>query len=313
VAPLKRQSESGQEIIYGVNLPRDEANLRSSYNVQNQEDQTPPVELIITEMGMGKVLSKTGKALSKTSQPALAVDNPSSVPKTPRAFSLPDSDRITKVIVLRGGTLVISTVSSTRNGHFNHLISTVGTTSTVTSATNLQFTPKKVLGFESSSLTVESLLNLPKNQILCLVGTEGIPPFTFRMLDFRTGEIYSGEDLGLPTLSPNSRFSNLCQDQKGNIFATKMDSEGIPILISMNLQERAIVTGKAKMNRLIPLTFEGSPLFNDVKDLNFSSSGQLHALAADKSGNNALFAVDMKTGKMELVSNFAAEKFAFSL
>jgi hypothetical protein len=79
------------------------------------------------------------------------------------------------------------------------------------------------------------------------------------------------------------------------------------------LQEKAIVTGKVKINRLSPLTFEGRPLFNDVKDLNFSSSGQLYALAADKSGkNNALFTVDVKTGKMLLVRNFAAEKFAFS-
>jgi hypothetical protein len=309
VTPLKRQSESGQEIIYGVNLPRDEANLRSSSNAQNREDQTPPVELNTAELS-------TGKVLYKTSQPALAVDNPSSVPKTPRAFSLPDSDRITKVIVLGDKTVVISTVSSTRNGYFNHLISVVG------SATKPQFkakkvldlerTNQKVLGFESSSVTVESLLSLPKNQILCLVGTEGIPPFTFRMLDFRTGKIYSGEDLGLPTLSPNSRFSNLCQDQKGNIFATEMGSEGSPTLISMNLQERAIVTGKAKIKRLTPLTFEGSPLFNDVKDLNFSSSGQLHALSADKNGNNALFMVDVKTGRMELVSPFASEKFVFS-
>jgi hypothetical protein len=297
---LAQNSNPNQEIIYEVNLPRDEANLRSSSNTQNWEDQTPPVELSTAELA-------TGKALSKTNQPALSVDNPSFLRKKPRAFFLPDSDRITKVIVLGDKTLVISTVSSTRNGHFNHLIFAVG------SATKPQFRAKKVLDLKGSDQTVESILSLPNNQLLCLLGTEGIPPFAMTTLDSRTGKILS-DNLALPALPPTHRFANLCQAPNGNIFATEIDSEGIPILIWMNLQEKAIITGKVKINRLAPLTFEGSPLFNDVKDLNFSSSGQLYALATDNSGkNNALFAVDIKTGRMELVRNFAAEKFAFSI
>jgi hypothetical protein len=296
---LAQKSAPSQEILYGVNLPSDEANLRNSPNAQNREDQTPPVELSTTE-------TATGKVLSKTNQSSQSVDNPSFTRKKPRAFFLPDSDRITKMIVLGDKTLVISTVSSTKNGHFNHLIFAVG------SATKPQFKAKKILDLKDSNQTVESILSLPNNQLLCLLGNEGIPPFAMTKLDSRTGKILS-DNLALPTLPPTHRFANLCQDPNGNIFATEIDSEGVPILISVNLQERAIITGQAKINRLAPLTFEGSPLFNDVKDLNFSSSGQLHALAADKSGNNALFMVDVKTGQMVLVRNFAAEKFAFSL
>jgi hypothetical protein len=160
---LAQKSEPSREILYGVNL-------LSASNAQNREDQTPSVELNVAELA-------TGRILSKANVPVLSVNNLSPTPKTPRAFFLPDYDRITKVIVLGDGTIVISTVSSTRNGHFNHFISTVGLTSTVESVTNAKFTAQKVLGFERSSQTVESLLSLPKNQLLSLVGSEGIPPF----------------------------------------------------------------------------------------------------------------------------------------
>ena len=204
-------------------------------------------------------------------------------------------------------TLVISSASHTKNGHFNHLLFAAG------SATNPKFKAKKVRDLKNSNQTIESILNLPNNQLLCLLGTEGIPPFSMVTLDPRTGKILSN-DLALPTLTPTNRFANICQGPNGNIFATEIGSEGSPILIWINLQERSTITGKVKINRLGLLTFEGSPLFNDVKDLNFSSSGQLYAVATDKTGkNDALFTVDVETGKMGLVRNFEAEKFAFSL
>lgn len=296
---LAQNSNPSQEILYAVNF-LSAPNALSAANAQNREDQTPPVELSTAELA-------TGKVLSKINQPALSVDNPSFLKKKPRAFFLPDSDRITKVIVLADKTVVISTVSSTRNGYFNHLLFAVG------GATNPQFKAKKILDLKGSNQTVESILSLPNNQLLCLLGTEGIPPFALTTLDPRTGKILS-DNLDLPTLPATNRYANLCQDLNGNIFATEIGSEGSPNLIWMNLQEKAIITGKVKINRLDLLTFEGSPLFNDVKDLNFSTSGQLHALASDNSGkNNALFTVDVATGKMGLVRNFAAEKFAFSI
>ncbi|MBD2517987.1 hypothetical protein H6G93_24000 [Nostoc sp. FACHB-973] len=290
---LAQKTELNEGILYGVNL-------LSTSNTANREDNTPGVELSTVDLATGKILSKLNRL-------SLFVENPLSVPKRPRAFFFNDSNRITKAIVLKNGTVVISTVSSTRNGHFNHLIFTVG------SSTVPVFRGKKVLGFKKSNQTVESLLGLPNNQLLCLVGTEGVPPFSMRTLDFTTGQILARDDLALPELPPTHRFANLCQDPKGNIFATEIGSEGIPCLISMNLQEKAIVTGKLKINRLTPLSFEGRPLSSDVKDLTFSASGQLYALAADKTRkSNAVFKVDVKTGKMTLVRNLAAQKFTFS-
>lgn len=291
---IAQNSGRSQEVLYGVNL------LQAS-DAQNREDQNPPVELNVAELA-------TGTVLSKTNVPAQSVDNRSPVSKKSRAFFVSDSDRITKAIVLRDGTFAISTVSNTRNGYFNHLILSVGR------ANNSQFRARKVRGLEKSNQTIESLLSLANDRLLCLVGTEGVPPFTFKILDSKTGQILSDDELALPPLPLNHRFANLCQDSKGNIFATETGSEGIPVLISMNLQEKAIVTGKVKINRLTPLNFEGRALVNDVKDLAFSSSGQLYALATENSGkNNALFAVDVKTGRINLLRNFATEKFAFSL
>jgi hypothetical protein len=297
---LAQRSGLRKEIIYGVNP-------QSASKDENREDQTPPVELSVADLA-------TGKIISKANLPVLFVDNPSPVSKKSRAFFLPDSNRATKMVVLGDGSVVTSTVSSTRNGYFNHIIFTVGLSSIVGNARNLQSRAKKVLDLKRFNQTIESLLSLANNQFLCLVGTEGIPPFTMITLDSITGKISSRNELDLPPLPPNHRFANLCQDQKGTIFATETGSEGVPILISMNLQEKAMITGKVKINRLTPLSFEGRPLINDVKDLNFSPSGELYALAAPNGGkDNALFRVDVKTGKMGLVSKFAAEKFAFSV
>lgn len=294
----RAQESEPNQILYGVNL-------LSTSDIQNREDQTPPVELSIANLAEEKVISKVNV-------PVLFVNNPLSVPKTPRAFFLPDSNRITKVIVLGDGNIVISAVSSTKNGNFNHLISISGLTAIGDNVTNAQFTAQKVLDFETARQTVESILSLSNNQLLFLVGTDGIPPFAFRTLDLRTSKILSDDDLSLPPLPLNHRFANLCQDPKGNIFATETGPEGIPILISMNLQEKAILTGKVKIERLTPLNFEGRPLINDVKDLNFSPSGQLYALVADRRRkNNSLFTVDVKTGRMRLVREFPFEKFAF--
>ncbi|TFI52423.1 hypothetical protein BLD44_020980 [Mastigocladus laminosus UU774] len=291
---VAQNNGKSEEVLYGVNLP-------STAKALNREDQTPPVELGTSEM-------ETGRVVSRSNVPVQSVDNPSSVRKKSRAFFTGDSDRVTKLTAVGDGNLVISTVSSTRNGYFNHLIYTVG------GARNPQFRAKKVLDLEAANQTIESLLSLPKDQLLCLVGTEGIPPFTFRTIDSRSGKILSADDLALPPLSPNYRFANLCQDPKGNIFATETGPDGIPVLILMNLQEKATVTGKVKIQRLTPLNFEGSPIINDLKDLNFSSSGQLYALTTDKGGkNNALFTVDTRSGKMGLVREFPFEKFAFSV
>ncbi|MFN6460359.1 MAG: hypothetical protein RMZ41_000745 [Nostoc sp. DedVER02] len=291
----KALAQKSQEVLY-------KAKLLKTSNDLNREDQTPPIELSAADV-------KTGKVVSRINVPAQFVDNPLSVPKKFRAFFTDEADRITKLTALGDGNLVMSTVSIKRNGYFNRLLYTVG------GAKTSQFRAKKVLDLKTSNQTIESLLSLPKNLLLCIVGIEGIPPFSFRIIDSRNGKIISGDELNLPPLPPSNRFANLCQDPKGNIFATEISSEGMPILISMNLEDKAVVTGKVKIKRLNPLNFEGRPLLNDVRDLNFSASGQLYAVAGDKSGKKTrLFTVDVKSGKMGLVNDdFGTEKFAFSV
>ncbi|WP_414568122.1 hypothetical protein [Nostoc sp. CCY 9925] len=292
---LAQKPGASQEAFYRVKL-------LTPPNGLNREDQTPPIEL-------GTADVKTGKLLSKIDVPAQFVDNPLSTPKKSRAFFTGEGDRITKLAALGDGNLVISTVSTKRNGYFNRLLFTVG------GAKNPQFKAKKVLDFKTPNQTIESVLSLPKNLLLCIVGIEGIPPFSFRVIDSRTGKILSQDELDLPTLAASHRFANLCQDGKGNIFATETDPEGTPVLISINLQEKAVITGKVKIKRLNPLNFQGVPVFDDVRDLNFSASGQLYAVAADKSRKkNRLFTVDVKSGKMgSVVDDFEADKFAFSV
>ncbi|MEH2191989.1 MAG: hypothetical protein V7K98_04910 [Nostoc sp.] len=310
-----QQSDSSEESLFGVNISS-VSNITS--DTRNRESQTPSVELNTATLPTGKVISANQLAqkvvsavsvVSKVTLQSLPVENLSAVKQKPqpRAFFLADSDRIAKAVVLGDKTVVIATVSSTRNGENNYLTYSVG------SASKGQFTAKKVLDFENPDQTLESLVSLPNNQLLCLIGTRGIPPFYLKTIDFTTGKILSSNDLSLPTLPNNHRFANLCQDAKGNIFATEISSEGIPILISMNLQEKATVTGKVKIKRLITLSINGQPLINDVKDLGFSASGQLYALATDSSRkNNVMYTVDVGTGKMESVKNFAVEKFVFS-
>ncbi|WP_392479072.1 hypothetical protein [Nostoc sp. C110] len=289
---------SSSPTLYGIKFP-------NTSKTRNREDQSPSVEVITAQLPIVNLISAIVveglKVLSQVPVPILSVDNLLPVPKKPQAFFLPESDRITKAILLADKTLVISTVSNTKNGNFNFIIYSVGN----------GFKSKRVLDFKTSNQTVESFLSLPNNQFLCLVGTGGVPPFSLRTLDFTTGRILSSDKLGLPPLPPNHRFANLCLGQ-GNIYATETGSEGIPVLISINLEEKAILTGNVKIKRLTPLKFKGVPLVNDVKDLAFFS-GQLYALATDSSRkNNVLFKVDVKTGNMEPVTNLAAEKITFS-
>ncbi len=292
---LAQDEKKIPEVLYGVNLV-------ITNDDRNREDQTPSIELNTVDTATERVAVK-----SKISVPSQLVENPSPVETRPRAFFTGESDRITKLATFKDGSLVISTVSNTRNGYFNHLLFTVD------GASKAQFGAQKVLELDTPNKTIESLLSLSNEQILCLVGTEGVPPFTFKTIDFISGKILPKDELALPPLPPNNRFANLCQDPKGNIFATEISADGIPFLIFLNLQDKALITGKVKINTLARLTIEGRSLSNDVKDLNFSPSGQLYALAADKgSKSNTLFTVDVKTGKMGRVREFPFEKFAFA-
>lgn len=83
--------------------------------------------------------------------------------------------------------------------------------------------------------------------------------------------------------------------------------------MQLDLENRAVVSGRGKIIRLVELSFKNKPLENDLASLAFSSSGQLFALADLKyEGTNSLFTVDMKTGAMTLVRKFAVDKILFA-
>lgn len=293
---LAQNSENSDPDIFGVTVvPRES-------NAQNREDQTPPVELKTAKL-------KNKEVLSNVKTPSLSVDNPSTVPKKSLAISRAESnDRITKAIKDANGDVVTSIVSSDKDGNQNYLLIATG------SPKNPKFRSKKVLGLKSPNQTIESLLSLPNNQLLCLVAYQGIPPFEFGIIDSKTGRITLADEFELPI---NYRYANLCQDSKGNIFATETGSEVGTRLINFNLKEKASLTGKVKINKLTPLKLQdGSTTANDVDDLAISASDDLYALYTDNSAKDkalkSLLKVELKTGKMDLINNLPFEKFGFS-
>ncbi|MBD2511115.1 hypothetical protein H6G91_28335 [Nostoc muscorum FACHB-395] len=298
---LAQNSENSDPDIFGVNvLPRES-------NAQNRENETPPVELKTAKL-------KKKKVLSNVKTPSLSVDNPLTVPKKSQAIFSPESDRITKAIVDEKKDTVISTVFRGKDGNRNYLLIATG------SPKNPKFKSKKVLGLENPNQTIESLLSLPgtKNQLLCLVAYQGISAFSFAIIDSQTGRVSSKDELNLPELNLNYRYANLCKDSKGNIYATETGSEIGTRLISFNLNKKASLTGKVKINRLTPLKLQdGSTTANDVEDLAISASDELYALATDKSTKDktlkSLLKVEVKTGNMELINNLPFQKFGFSV
>ncbi|MEA5602294.1 hypothetical protein [Nostoc sp. UHCC 0252] len=298
---LAQNSKNSDPDIFGVNVvPRES-------NAQNRENQTPPVELKTAKL-------KNKEVLSNVKTPSLSVDNPSTVPKKSQAIFSAESDRITKAIVDGDQNIVVSTVSSGKDGNQNYLLIATG------SPKNPKFRSKKILGLENPNQTVESLLRVPgtKNQLLCLVANRGIPPFYFAIINSQTGRISSKDELDLPELNLNHRYANLCKDSKGNIFATETASEIGTRLISFNLKEKASLTGKVKINRLTPLKLEdGSTTANDVDDLAISPSDELYALYTDNSAKDkalkSLLKVEVKTGKMEVINKLPFQKFGFSV
>jgi hypothetical protein len=294
----KALAQNSDPEIFGVNVvPRES-------NAQNRENQTPPVELKTAKL-------KSKEVLSNVKTPSLSVDNSSVVDKKSQAiFRAESKDRITKAIRDEENQIVISTVLSTKDGNQNYLLIATG------SPKNPKFRSKKVLGLESPNQTIESLVSLSKNQLLCLKAYQGNSSFSFGIINPQTGRITSGEQLDLPELNKNNRYANLCKDSKGNIFATETGSEVGTRLISFNLKEKASLTGKVKINRLTPLKLkDGSTTANDVEDLAIYSD-ELYALYTDNSAKDktlkSLLKVELKTGKMELINNLPFQKFGFS-
>jgi hypothetical protein len=292
VGVASKGSAQQSEILIGVS--------QGKADPQNPEDETTSVGLTIAEPTTGKVLSQADISPKQ-------VSNPSPTLKANRAFYVGDQHRVSDITVQKNGTVVVATVSHTRTGCFNKLLLT-------NSRSPQKSRAVKVLNLKSPDHTIESLLSLSDKQIICTIGHNGIPPFQLAIIDPQTGKVRSGKELSLPTLPERVRFANLCQTPDGYIYATQIDSDGIPILVRMDLEEKAGVTGQVKIQQIAQLTFRGQLLSNDLKSLTSSSSGQLYAIATiDNGDSNTLFSVDAQTGKMTRVADeFAAEKIVIS-
>lgn len=157
----------------------------------------------------------------------------------------------------------------------------------------------------------ESLLTTNDGRLLSIVSlNQGTPPFRLADVNRATGQISIRVEVDLPD---NRRFSNLCQDTQGAIYATSLGSEGVTKLVQIDTVNRSIITGKAKIITLAELSFNGEPLENDVADLAWSPSNQLFALADPSfEATNSLFIVDVKTGVMQFIRKFAVQKITFS-
>jgi hypothetical protein len=231
------------------------------------------------------------------------------------------SERITGFTVLSDNTFVISTVAASKNGDFSRLIFNEAPQN----KKNKKQPPKKGLKVKKIKnpkykySTVESLLattikDKKDNQLLSVISLSGGgSPFELAFIDSNSGQIDTSVETGLPQLSPNERLSNFAQSPDGKIYATSIGGQGSLGLVQLDLENRAVVTGRGKIIRLVQLSLNKKPMENDLASLAFSSSGQLFALAdPNYEGTNSLFTVDVKTGVMALLRKFAVDKITFA-
>ncbi|MBW4603180.1 MAG: hypothetical protein KME29_27375 [Calothrix sp. FI2-JRJ7] len=261
----------------------------------------------------------TGQQLVSTEIPTVTVSNQEETTETAtKAFVVKKpSERITGFTVLSDNTFVIAATATTKNGDFSRLIFIEPPKG------NGKKPPKKGLKIKKTKdkkfSTVESLLfttikDKKGDQLLSVVSlAEGVAPFELAFIDPNSGQVDASAQTGLPTLPPNQRLSNLAKSPDGKIYATNVGGQDTTSLVQLDLENRAVVTGRGKIIPLVGLSFNKKPLDNDLASLAFSSSGQLFALAdPNNEGTNSLFTVDVKTGEMTLLLKLAVDKIAFA-
>ncbi|MCC5637260.1 hypothetical protein LC593_15605 [Nostoc sp. CHAB 5844] len=265
-------------------------------------NSTPQIVIQTLDLVSGKLLS-TLEVASK-----LVINQRTSTETAPKALYSQTYERITDATTLTDGRLVISSVASTQKGNYNKIV-------LFDSKTNSYQEGLKVSGFRSKNGTIESVMALKDNRLLSIISLrEGVPPFYFAVIDSTTGKITAGTELALPDLSPDERFSNLAQAPDGKIYATNIDREGNTNIVQIDLKNRSLLTGKAKIIPYVQLRLEKESLRNDLLSMAFSSSGQLYALAAPHGKRSkSLYTIDLKTGELQYVTEFLVDKIAFSL
>lgn len=293
-------AQQSQLVIYGVRLTPASSSITEDKADASAGNKTPGIILQSIDLGTGQELAtaEIPEQLVQNQQEPTQTVNKALVIKKP-------SERITGFTVLSDGTFVVAAAAATKKGDFSRF---AFFSQNITK-------PKKSLKTKKikKGNTVESLLAIQNDQLLSLISqNQGIPPFELAVINPKSGQV-DGNTLGLPDLPPNQRFSNLAQSPDGKIYATTLGHENVPILVQLDLVNKSPITGKGKIIRLVPLSFNNRPLQNDLASLAFSPSNQLFALAdPNYERTNSLFTIDLKTGNMQLIRKFVVDKIAFS-
>ncbi|MBE9210765.1 hypothetical protein IQ244_30540 [Nostoc sp. LEGE 06077] len=283
--------------LVGVRLPasKNKQNAKISTDVENTSPAFTLVSLDLT----------TGSERLSTEIPASIVDNQTTKIETAkRAFST-ESSRITGFTSFPDGTMVMLTVETSQKGNYSKLI--------FTDNKSKKPKAKKISGFKNVNHTIEGVLGTKNNKIIGIASANnGVPPFYLVMIDPKNGKVTSGDELKLPELPRNLRFSNLALSPDGKFYATILTSEGRTTLVQLDPNKTSLLTGKLLITTVAGITYNRKYLSSDLLSLTFSPSGQLIALAnLNNSPKNSVFAVDIKTGNMTLLSQVNVDKIAF--
>ena len=298
----KSIAQQSQSILYGVSLTAKNSNsISKAINTTDIANTTPGISVVSIDLVSGKNLSTFEVAATTVENSNISTETGN------KAIYSNDFERITAFTIQPDGTFIIVAIASGKKGNFNRII-TVDSKSVNKVQKGL-----KLSGFKQKNSTVESLLVTRDKKVLSVISlNEGTPPFELSNFDLKTGKLSSNSEL--PQLATNLRFSNLSQGSDGIIYATVIGSEGIVSLVQLDLVNKSLITGKARIVRLSDLTFNSKPLKNDLLSLAVSSSNQIFALFNQNTEvTNSLFTVDPKTGEMKLLKKLLnVDKIAFA-
>jgi hypothetical protein len=286
-------------MIYGVHMTSASQGLTADVAGGETISTTPGMMLESLNL-------TTGQSLPASELSAATVENQGTTEGASQALVIKKpSERITGFTIQSDSTFAIASVATTTKGNSSRLIFTKGGKDGKNT--------KGIAIKKTENSTLESLLATQKGQLLSVFSLyQGVLPFEMAVIDSKSGQVSSGADLGLPAIPFNQRFSNLTQSPDGTIYATTMGIEGFVTLVQLDLVNKSIVTGKGKIINLARLSYNKKVLGNDLASLAFSPSNQLFALAdPNNEGVNSLFTLDMKTGALTLLRQFAVDKIAF--
>lgn len=293
--------------LMGVKL--NHQHIKNDIRSTDLANTTPSISLIALDLPIGQQLLNH-EMLPKIVHEFLptTVDNADIKTEivTQAVYTQP-TERITGLTTLSNGTFIIVTVATTQKGNHNKLLYTQGKFS------QAKIRSQKISGFKQSNATIEGVLANKDDKLFGIVSySGGSPPFELVVINLKTGKVSSDSDLCLPDLPPDIRFSNLTLAPDGTIFATTLERAGFTTLVQLDPVKKSVITGKILIHKLAQLSYKNHLLPNDLLSLTCSPSGQIFALANFKNEQyNSLLSVNIKTGKMKLISKVAVDKILF--